>query len=494
MKSSMILSETDRWAIEREYCSRSLSPFIKRSWQYVEPGREYIHNWHIDAISEHLEAAARWEIPRLYIAIPPGLMKSLQVGVFFPAWLWTTNPDRRMIATSYAERLTVRDSARTLTLLESPWYQNLWGDKFTLTTTSTSKIANTATGFRESMPFGSLTGSRGDFVLIDDPQSLEDAESDAARTRVEKTFLEQVPSRVNDMKRSSFIIIQQRLHQSDVIGLCEAKELGYTGLVLPMEFDPTTKCHTSIGWEDPRKEEGELLFPERFPQEEIDRLKRSLGSYAWSAQYQQRPSPRGGGLFKEEWLQIVDEMPPANMVLDRVRRWDISSSEAKHNKRDWCAGVRMSSTRDGLFYIENVVRFRGSPRVVEDRVRAVAEADNQLFPNMKVRFPQDPGAGGKIAASYLIRALAGYNVGARVESGSKDRRAEPLAAQAEGGSVRLVRGSWNQAFIDEVTTFPYANFDDQVDAAAGAFANLALKPRGSTAVKGRTTGVRKRNS
>ncbi len=129
------------------------------------------------------------------------------------------------------------------------------------------------------MPFASLTGGRGDRVIIDDPHSTETAESEAERLNTTRIFRESVPTRLN-APRTAIIVIMQRLHEDDVSGPIMNLGLGYEHLMLPMEFEPERACRTSIGFVDPRQEEGELLFPERFPREVVDRDKVPMGSYA----------------------------------------------------------------------------------------------------------------------------------------------------------------------------------------------------------------------
>lgn len=460
---------------ERELCARTLVDFVRQAWHVVEPETPFVHGWHLDAIGEHLEAVTAGQIRRLLINVPPGTMKSLLTGVFWPAWEW--GPKRlasmRVLATSHSIPLAVRDNLKARRLITSEWFRTLWPHiELTSDQNAKTKFENSKTGFREAMAFTSLTGSRGDRVIIDDPHSVDGAKSKAERDSVIATFRESVPTRLNHPISSAIVVIMQRLHESDVSGTILDGGFGYEHLMLPMRYERAHKypCKTSIGFTDPRTREGELLFPARFPLDVVNRDEKSLGEYATAGQMQQRPAPREGGMFKRDWFEIVGAAPARGR---RVRAWDLAASDEVDNPDpDWTVGVRMVE-KDGVFYIEDVRRERVKGAKVDTLIRGTAITDDKA---VRVRAPQDPGAAGKLYAAYLLRLLAGWDVHCRVVTGSKEVRAAPLAAQAEAGNVKLVRGPWNEAFIDELANFPNVSHDDQVDAAADALAEILTMP------------------
>ncbi|MCJ9719741.1 phage terminase large subunit [Agrobacterium sp. SHOUNA12C] len=453
----------------RERC-QPLAGFVREAWHVVEPSVDYVHGWHIDAICRHLEAVTSGEITRLLINVPPGTMKSLLCGVFWPAWEWgpRNRPELRYLGSSYSEHYAKRDNRRMRDLVASEWYQTLWGDRVKLTRSGEMAFANTRTGFRQGVPFSRLTGGRGDRVIIDDPHSVDGAESEAERLSTVRTFRESVPTRLNDPQRSAIVVVMQRLHEADVSGTILALGLGYEHLMLPMEFEPERCCRTSIGFTDPRTEEGELLFPERFPRAVVERDKVPLGSYAVAGQFQQRPSPRSGGLFQRGDFEIVDAVPAG---AKRCRAWDFAASKARPGRQpDWTVGLRMAEA-DGIFFVETIARGRWSPAEVERNLKNMATQDG---PMVMIRMPQDPGAAGKADAATKIKLLAGFPIRVLSVTGDKATRAKPASAQAEAGNVKLVRGDWNEVFLDEICAFPNAQFDDQVDAFADALNELAL--------------------
>ncbi len=458
---------------------QTLAGFIREAWHVVEPSSDYVHGWHLDAICDHLQAVTDGRINRLLINVPPGTMKSLLTSVLWPAWEWGPmgRPSLRYLTSSYTEKYVKRDSRRMRDLVQSEWYRSLWPE-VELVRAGEASFANTKTGFREGVPFASLTGGRGDRVIIDDPHSTETAESEAERLNTTRIFRESVPTRLNDPKTSAIIVIMQRLHEDDVSGQIAKLGLGYEHLMLPMEFEPERRCRTSIGFVDPRTYEGELLFPERFPREVVERDKVPMGSYAVAGQFQQRPMPREGGLFKRSWFagKMIRQAPQGTKW---VRHWDLAATSAKRKVKGQAAtaGVKLGRAPDGSFVVGHVVRVLEDGADVRRTIKATAEADGK---GVSISLPQDPGQAGKVQAKDMVLMLAGWTVHAEPESGDKVTRAEPFSAQCEAGNVFLVEGDWNEAYLDELCLFPSGSAKDQVDASSGAFGRL-VTARSSTA-------------
>lgn len=451
---------------DREAC-KDFVEFMRRAWHVLEPMEPFVYGWHLGAVAEHLMAITNRQLFRLGINEPPGCMKSLETAVFWPAWEWGpgARAHLRYLTSSYSEGYALRDSRKMRDLVQSEWYQARW--PITLLRDGEKSFENTARGSREAKPFVSLTSGRGNRVILDDPLSTEQAESDADRAKAARIVRESLPSRVNNVKTDAIIIIMHRLHPYDPCGVLQDIGADYEWLTLPMEFEKERRCITRIGFIDPRKQDGELLFPERFPADYLKKEKTVLGSYAYAGQYQQRPAPREGGMFKRHWFQIVDKLPVGTVT--RIRRWDFAASIPKPGSDpDWSVGLRMAKV--GIkFVVEDVNRFQGTAAEVRRSLRATAEADGKSVP---IRIPQDPGQAGKDQADNLIAFMAGWDIRKRRESGKKEVRAEPLAAQAEAGNLLLLRGPWNEAFIEELCSFPMGH-DDQVDGASGAFNELA---------------------
>ena len=446
-----------------------LAGFVREAWPVLEPDATLVWSWHLDALCEHLEAVTDGRITRLLINVPPGSSKSLIVSVLWPAWEWGPRglSSLRYLTTSFNDGPVKRDTRKSRDLIASEWFRALW-PAVTLTRAGETSFANAATGTREGVPFGSLTSQRGDRLIIDDPHSVDTAESPAERAATTRRFREGATNRLNDQIRSAIVVIMQRLHESDISGVILSLGMDYTHLCLPMEFEEATRCRTSIGFTDPRTYDGELLDAARFPRAAVEKLKRDMGSYAYAGQYQQRPAPRDGGLFKRHWFEVVDAIPA--LATRRVRAWDLAATE---RGGDATAGVRVSRAPSGIFYVEDVRHERLGPAGVEALITNTASSDG---PACTIRLPQDPGAAGKAYVQSLVSKLARYAVRVVAPTGSKEVRATPMAAQAEAGNIKLLRGAWNEAFLDEMCTFPTGAHDDQVDAAADAINQLAAEP------------------
>lgn len=282
-------------------CTGTLRVFVESAWPAIEPRTQFVPGWHIDAICEHLQAASRGEIQRLVINIPPRHMKSITVSVMWPAWLWTFAPHIRLLTASYGASLAERDAIRTRDLLRSFWYQQRWPDlELKPDVNRGNRYENTHTGYRIATSVGGeATGEGGDVLIVDDPHKLEEAMSDSARARVLDWHDGTLATRFNDPKRGIEIVVMQRVHERDLCG--HLIERGYAHLCLPARYERT---HPFIWPDDPRQNEGELLWPEHIPEPQLQQIEQALGSFRTAGQLQQRPAAAEGELLKRSWWQF----------------------------------------------------------------------------------------------------------------------------------------------------------------------------------------------
>lgn len=446
----------------RARCS-SLSGFLREAWHVIEPSTELKWSWHLSAICDHLEAITRGQLhPRLIINVPPGSSKSTIVSIMWQAWQWGPMglAGQRILSTSYEQGNVTRDTRKTRDLIQSEWYQALW--PLPLKRAGETSFENFARGTREGVAFAAVTGKRGDALIIDDPHSLDGAESEVEREKSVRRFIEGGQNRVNDQEKSAIVIVMQRLHEADLTGSLLARELGYIHLNIPMEYEPERRCVTPM-WQDPRTFDGELMDPVRMPPRAVELLKKD-NDYSWAGQYQQRPAPREGGMFKVDNLVKVDSVPAGARW---VRGWDLAASLERHAA--FTVGALLAYV-DGVIYIADVERLKLKTGPLEREIYRICHADGG---SVKQSLPQDPGQAGKSQKTTLAVGLAGLDFVITPETGKKEDRAIPFAAMVNNGQVCIVKGKWNDALLNEMRNFPGSTFKDQIDALSRAFAQVA---------------------
>jgi predicted phage terminase large subunit-like protein len=479
--------------IDAERATRSLREFVRQAWVIVEPSTPFVPGFHIEAISDHVEAVSRGQIRTLLINVPPRHMKSLLVSVFWPAWEWIRWPERRWLYSAYAASLSIRDSVKFRRLIESPWYQARWGDRFDLTSDQNTKVRvdNSRSGYRIATSVGgSATGEGGDRIICDDPHNVQEVESDSVRKGTLDWWDVVMSSRVNDPKTTAMVVVMQRCHQQDLSGHL-LEQGGWEHLCLPAEYEGPTRA-TSIGFSDPRTIVGELLWKERFGPNEIEDLKRRLGSYAAAGQLQQRPSPLGGGIFKRHWWRYWQprgaNLPPVIVQLPDGTQQSIAAIEAPRSVdeqiQSWDCTFKNLETSD---YVVGQVWARvGSIYLLGDQIRrrmdcpttvkAVREL-SQRWPQTIAKLIEDKANGSAVVQmlTYEIPGILPVN-----PEGGKVARAMAVSPLIEAGNVYLphpLYAPWVNDFIEECAAFPNGAHDDQVDAMTQALSRWNMIPR-----------------
>jgi predicted phage terminase large subunit-like protein len=462
-------------AINKALAERHLAEFQKQMWPAIDP-HDYVHGWHIDAICEHMEAVILSELTRLSINIPPRHMKSINVCVGVPAWAWLKHPKLQFLYSSYASALSIRDGVKCRRVIESPLYQANWSDKYKLTSDQNTKIRfdNDQGGYRVCTSVdGMTTGEGGDIIVIDDANNIKEIESDTTRGSTNNWFDEVMQSRFNDPKTGCLVAIQQRTHSMDLSGHIE-KRYGdeYCYLVLPARYEVESRrkmaLRTFNGWTDPRTEEGELLWKERFGDKELSRLENALGIYAAAGQLQQRPAPRDGGLIPVNKFQRYTRMPPRETWRRITASCDTASKEKELNDPScieiWVEtddGVYLLHVwKDKILFPKLLVRTKQildewlpHETLVEDKSSGIALAQCLKAETKFATFAINPGAAGKIVRME--------NEATAIESG--------MVWIPENDKVIIDSGVnrrpavWLDEFEEECLLFPNAEHDDQID-------------------------------
>lgn len=445
-------SDEDRKAAE-EAISK-LSKLIRLAWPIIEPGTPYLHNWHVDAMCEYLEAVTLGQITRLLINIPPRYMKSTCVTVMWPVWEWLHKPELRYLCASYSGDLSTDHSVARRTIIQSDWYQTHYGHIFKLTSDQNVKTEyrNDKRGVMFATSLGGTgTGKGGNRVIVDDPHNVKQALSDTQRQTDVRMFDQSLSTRLNDKKRDAIVVVMQRLNEADVSARCI--ELGYTHLNLPAIAEKRTVVSLPSGKEVIR-EAGDLLWEEREGQPELDSTKRALGSYAFAGQYQQTPSPAEGGILKRDWWKFYKAAPTD--FDEVIQSWDMAFKDL--------------DTSD--FVVGGVWGRKGADKYLLDQVRGRMDFPATLtavrtlsgkWPQAIAKLVEDKANGTAVIATlrHEITGLIPVN-----PEGGKMARAQAVAPQIEAGNVYLPDPSiapWVHDFIEECAAFPNAAHDDQVD-------------------------------
>lgn len=457
----MRLSAADIDAVERELCRRSLAHFARRAWHVLEPGTPLKWGWALDAICAHLEAVTDGKVNRLLMNVPPGTMKSLLTGVIWPAWEWGPRglPHLRYVSTSHSQNFAIRDATKSRRLIKSAWYQRLWPVALMADQDAKTKFENEAMGAREAMAFTSMTGGRGDRVILDDPISAHNANSAAHLWDAEVAFTETLPTRVNN-DQSAIIVIMQRLHDRDVSGLILSRGLPYVHLCLPMRFEADRRCVTPF-FADPRQTDGELLFPDRFSAEQVAELESTMGSYAAAGQLQQRPTPRGGGIFKAEWWRYYTQPPAVD-----YRSIYADTAQKTGQANDYSVFECWGHTLTGQAVLLDVIRGKWESPELLVQARAFwakhsaggVSSHRGPLRAMKVE--------DKVSGTGLIQTLRreGIPVTAIQRDRDKVTRSYDAAPLIESGNVLLPQDApWLSDFLAEASAFPNAAHDDMID-------------------------------
>jgi len=417
-------------------------------------GSKWVRSDHHRLICDKLEAVFRGEITRLVINIPPRYSKTELAVVNWIAWCLGHVPDAEFIHTSYSASLAANNSSNVLRLIEHEAYQAIFPNtrldrtaRAHWTTTAggvlyTAGSGGTITGFGA----GKQRSGFGGAIIIDDPHKADEARSDVVRKSVIDWYQNTLQSRINS-RHTPIIVIMQRLHEDDLAGWLLKGGTGekWDSLVLP--------AITA---------EGAALWPDKHTLDELRRMEQAA-PYVFAGQYMQNPAPLDGGIFKPNQIETIDAVPAGQITW--WRGWDLAATQ----DGDWTAGAKLGKTSDGRFIIADMFRERFGPDERDAAIKNIASRDGA---GVHISIPQDPGQAGKTLALYQTRMLPGYTVRTSPETGDKVTRAEPFASQVNVGNVLMMRGSWNDALLNEMRMFPNGSHDDQIDALSRAFGEM----------------------
>lgn len=447
--------------------------FIQRGFRELHSGTALVGNWHIVAIAWHLEQIRIGTINRLIISMPPRSLKSIIASVAFPAFVHGRDPTKKFICVSYAQTLAAKHHNDYRALVRSRFYRQLFPNtQINTAKDSEGETTLTAGGMRMATSVGgTLTGRGADIIILDDPLKADDAMSDAKRQAANEWYGSSLVSRLNDKNTGAIVIISQRLHMDDLIGfVCSSNTGEWEILELPAIADSDRQVN--IGDDKYHLyRKGQVLQPDREPLAVLEKLRNTMGSDTFSAQYQQAPVPPGGAMFKRAWVKRYDRVPQAQTGDEIIQSWDTASKDGPSN--DWSVATTWLK-RDGLYFLLDCFRKRLDYPALR---HAAIDLGRRYDPHMVL--VEDAGIGTALIAD--LRSAELNSIGVQVNR-SKEARASVESAKFEGGRVYFPnRAPWLDELEHELFAFPGSKHDDQVDSIAQALGYAS--PRNKTTTR-----------
>lgn len=473
-------------ALEAERLRRSYSRFVNAAWSIADPGAELSWNWHLQVISDHLEALVRGRIQnnRLIINIPPRMTKSTLTSVMLPSWIWTFNPTQSFMFASYSYELSKDHAYKRRKILDSEWYKELFKIVPSSNRNSIIEVETEAGGLMYTTSLtGSTTGRGGDYLILDDPNNPKETESEVSRESTLQWFRLNWSTRANQPKTAKWIVIQQRTHMQDITGFCLSLKT-WEHLKIPMEYYPDSVKSTTLGWKDPRSVKGELLQEARIGRDEVESLKKTLGPYGASGQLQQEPAPAEGGIIKREWIRHYERDGdhisftditsgiPYRFPIEGCMRFatvDLAVSKKDLDKADpdytviasWCV---QQSHRGPVLFLLDLFRERIEGPDIEKKIEEAHDKWKFAIVGVETVGFQLIIAQGLLRKNIPVREMSSsLDAIYRLD---KDKTARAYSATPLMADARFyvpTYAPWLGDYIQELTVFPNYGHDDQVD-------------------------------
>ena len=468
-------------------CETSFEAYMRAAWPILEPRTPLRSNWHHGLIAEYLMACKSGQIRRLIVNEPPRHLKSTEITVDFPTWIWTQEPWERFMFFSYAMTLSTKHSVDRRTLIESSWYQRGWHDRFQLSTDQNVKTEFTNTQ-RGAMVAHSMTGGGvgkgGRYLIVDDPHDPLKAQSDTERETDIQSFDQKISTRHDDPKTGVTIVVMQRLHEKDLSGhLLSTQRKDWTWLRIPLQAPVRVYIRYPISGKVKIRERGEMLHEARISISDLPRLKRQLGTYGFAGQMQQRPSPPGGSILKRAWWKYY-QVAPARWYRKMIVV-DCAFKDAEDSDRVCMEAWGQSVTRRERGEIEPLSEYYVLDEICEvmsfmtmlKTFRGFCARHRDI--TEKIIEEKANGAALISAMRKKIPGLIAWNPGAA----GKIERARIMSPVAEAGNIYLPVPTpdkiWPTDFVEETAIFPRGAHDDRVDCASMAIIRFTQTEQGS---------------
>jgi len=436
-------------------CRKDFVSFVGKMFHVLNPSATFQMNWHICAIAHALEQVRLGKINRLIITVPPRSLKSMMCSVALPAFALGHDPTKHLIVVSYSADLAIKHGNDFRTVVNSAEYHGIFpGMRISAMKNTQTEVVTTLNGFRLAISVdGTLTGRGGDIIVIDDPIAALAALSQKSRDHVVDWYFNTLLSRLDDKQNGAIVLVMQRLHEDDLAGVLLRGSDEWTVLSLPAIAENDEEIPIGNGQLHFRRAD-EVLHPEREPREVLESLRAQLGPEIYSAQYQQRPVPPGGGTIKRAWIRRYDQLPQSGLI---IQSWDVANKQGEENDYSVCTTWLIHENR---YYLIDVLRGRFDFPILRRKVSEQAK----LHKASQILI-EDAGFG-----TALIQELkTAFSVIAVKPEYDKKIRIAIQAAKFENGQVFFPKEApWLRDLEAELFAFPSGRHDDQVDSISQA--------------------------
>ncbi len=426
-------------------------------------------------VARYVETRGREGIWMLIVEIGPRHGKTKTVSEMFPPWFLGRNPDKRVMLLSYGATLAYRSSRRARAFMDSPLYRELFG--ITLDPHSKAVDAWNIEGHEGGADamgvLGGATGKGADLLVADDlVKNREEAESEIIRDKTWEALSDDLMTRLEP--GGAVVLFATRWHQDDAIGRMKKLVEDPAKCNGPVEILTLASLieNARQAREDPlQRAIGQALWPDRYPTRILEAIRDRIGSYSWSALYQQEPVPAEGGLFKRANFNRITVVPECSQV---VRFWDLAMSEK--TTADYSVGTKMGMGLDGRTKVLDVAR-----RQIEwdELIGFMADTALRDGPDVVIGFEEKGYMSRAGQALATDSRLHNFSIFGYPKDTDKVTNALPFASRVGLQMVDVLEGHWTETFIDELCGFPKWTHDDQVDSACGAYEMLGSEAVGA---------------
>lgn len=465
--------------VNAELAERSLSHFVRVTWPITHATEPFVPSWHIDAICQHLSAVITGQINNLLICVAPRMTKSVPTSICLVPWAWLRDPSFTFLYVSFAIHLASDHSTKSRRIIESPWYQHYFGDRYRLAYDQNAKLkfANDHTGVREAFGMGGVTGAGAKCVVVDDPSDTKDWTSPTKMKSTIDTYDASIHKRVNNPNDPRRIVIMQRISDKDLAAHLY-RQGGWEQVIIPMEYDPKRSKVSSLGWKDPRKKPGELLCPNRFSAEEA-RREREKTPRIYAAQYQQLPAADEGAIFKRQnWRHYQDDpRDAAKRMTTVIQSWDLTTGGTDPGSSKCCGTVwGKIAGSENIYLLDYVCEFADMQRTLDD----ITEMSLK-WPMARAKVIENKAAGPAVIALLRDR-IAGVVPWPPQGEKMSDKITRAYAIQPYQEARNLILpdmryAKWVEEYVETMAAFPEGEYDDAVDSSSQAILYLERGPK-----------------